>query len=418
MRPRTLISRRPARTRWNRMWGRPNQLCPLPDTTLGRVVVYRNGVAYFERYGQRREATPSASPSPPTRSTTSSSRSPSSTPRPASPRPSPIPTAGRATRAGRPHRHEDQPSGPDAAPAQALVRHRVAVVEAELPAGDRQGRQGRRAGVGDRRQHLGRGLEPDQARRRLELGDVVPLRSALGPAGRARDAPLGRSLRAGAADGRRDLRPGRRHDAGARRAERLQPRQRDGRRRRRREHPISGAGPGRPRDAAGTPTPSGPGRRTRRDELMADEGSGAARGARRRAEEGRDAPQRDAARRRRRRRPRPARSPRWRAGFSGRATRSSSRATPTAATATSTPPRSTAPTGCASSSSATACRPTASSPWARASSRATRAACASSRRRRRAPPAGDKQGRRRAGARPQAQPRTPSGRRTSSPTAR
>ena len=43
--------------------------------------------------------------------------------------------------------------------------------------------------------------------------------------GPARDAPLERSVRAGAAGGRLDVRPGRRRDAGAGRAQRLQPRQ-------------------------------------------------------------------------------------------------------------------------------------------------------------------------------------------------
>ena len=41
------------------------------DTTLGRVVVYRNGVAYFERTADVDRATASSSASPPTRSTTS-----------------------------------------------------------------------------------------------------------------------------------------------------------------------------------------------------------------------------------------------------------------------------------------------------------------------------------------------------------
>lgn len=57
------------------------------DTTLGRVVVYRNGVAYFERYADVQGD--SLRLNVPQESTTSSSRSPSSTPQPASPRPSP-----------------------------------------------------------------------------------------------------------------------------------------------------------------------------------------------------------------------------------------------------------------------------------------------------------------------------------------
>ena len=39
------------------------------DTVLGRVVIYRNGVAYFERSATSK-ATPCGSPSPPSRSTT------------------------------------------------------------------------------------------------------------------------------------------------------------------------------------------------------------------------------------------------------------------------------------------------------------------------------------------------------------
>ena len=67
---------------------------------------------------------------------------------------------GRAPRGHEPHRHEDRPFGRRATPAEALVRYRVAVVEAELPTGDEQARQGGGAGVGGRRQHFGRGLDP------------------------------------------------------------------------------------------------------------------------------------------------------------------------------------------------------------------------------------------------------------------
>ena len=59
------------------------------DTTLGRVVVYRNGVAYFERYADVQGDSLRLNV-PRTRSTIFSSRSPSSTPRPASQLPSRI----------------------------------------------------------------------------------------------------------------------------------------------------------------------------------------------------------------------------------------------------------------------------------------------------------------------------------------
>jgi hypothetical protein len=146
--------------------------------------------------------------------------------------------------------------------------------------------------VGGRRQHLGRGLEPDQAGRRLELGDVVSLRPAHGSHGPARDAPLERPVRAGAAGGRLDVRPGRRRDAGARRAERLQPRQRDGRRRQRR----------RERRLRRRPRPHARSVARRARWLQAVPSGGRAgraherRGLRRREEDGRHAPRPDALR--------------------------------------------------------------------------------------------------------------------------
>ena len=227
MRPRTLIAVGVIALAGTGCGGARTSYVRFPDTVLGRVVIYRNGVAYFERSATVNDDTlrlsvPAERVDDFLRSLTVVD---ADTGQPA---PVSYPTAGAPPGWQRPHRHEDRPFGRGAAPTQALLRHRVAVLETELSAGDGQAGQGRGPGVGGGRQHLGRGLEPDQAGRRLELGDVLPLRPAHRPHGPARDAPLERPVRAGAAGGRGDLRPGRRSDAGAGRAERFQPRPRDG----------------------------------------------------------------------------------------------------------------------------------------------------------------------------------------------
>jgi hypothetical protein len=90
-------------------------------------------------------------------------------------------------------------------------------VEVELPRDARQRGQGRSAGVGDRRQYVGRGLARGEARRGIELGDVVSVRSSIGSKRGARDAPSRQPLRGRAADGR-GIVPRRTERAGVERA--------------------------------------------------------------------------------------------------------------------------------------------------------------------------------------------------------
>ncbi len=93
------------------------------------------------------------------------------------------------------HRHAHRARQGLYAQAEALVRDRVTFVEAELPRRHRSEREGQPRGVGHRRQHERGGLEGRSPRRRLELGALVPIRPAVGPSRRARDAPAERPLR-------------------------------------------------------------------------------------------------------------------------------------------------------------------------------------------------------------------------------
>ena len=175
-------------------------------TTLGRVVVYRNGVAYFERYAKVDDdkltlAVPPDKVDDFLKSLTVVDAK-TGEPTPIS---YPTDTSGANAAQGaaglidmqielagnRPH--ELRLSYVTEAPAWK-PSYRVVL---------RDDKKVDLVGLGHRRQHVRRRLEERAPRRRRELGAVVPVRSAVGAPRRARDAAVERPLRAGAADGRR-----------------------------------------------------------------------------------------------------------------------------------------------------------------------------------------------------------------------
>ncbi len=123
------------------------------DSALGRVVVYRNGIAYYERkahvVGTHLTLTVPADKVDDFLKSLTVADAVTGDALPVS-----FPTRGAA---------------------EADLYHRLAGLEAQLPPGHRARRQGQPAGLGHRRQHVGRGLERGPRRGGIELGALVPL---------------------------------------------------------------------------------------------------------------------------------------------------------------------------------------------------------------------------------------------------